>query len=227
MAIAFLAAYLIGSIPAAWIIVQLRSNRDVSITGSNNVGALNALRVSRSPWVGIVVMILDGLKGSAAIWTATRLGLDGEPLHLQCAALAGVVGGHNFNPWLSIAHRKIAGGKGFAAGAGALLTFRPWLVPVWLGVLISSWYAFKAARGITDEAPASGVATLSLIPAGFLIYGVPTMWAGVAFSALIVPKLVHEVITLWRAGPPGESSATDDAAEDAADGVEADEAPAS
>lgn len=194
----FLLGLGVGSIPVAWLLVHLTSRLDVSNEGSRNVGALNALRVARSKWVGIVVMILDGLKGAAAVWLAAWCS-GGWAFPTLTAGALGVVAGHNYNPWLSLAQRKLVGGKGFAAAAGAMLTFCAWLVPAWLGTTIVSWFVFKRTHGITDEAPASAVATLSMLPWGLALYGMPGLGLGVGMSLLCVPKIVPELIVLFRA----------------------------
>ncbi len=193
---AFLVGVLLGSVPVAWILVRGCARRDVSVAGSGNVGALNALRVSRSPWVGLAVVLLDGLKGAAAILCATRLGASGDVSTLRCAALVGVVAGHNVNPWLSLARRRVTGGKGFAALAGGLLMFRVGLVPIWLATAGVAWSFFRVTRGVRDEAPATAVATLSFIPGALLLYDAPTVWAAVGLCLFILPKHVREVRTL-------------------------------
>ncbi len=192
---AFGVAFLIGSLPAAWIVVRLWARQDVSAEGSGNVGALNALRVTKSVWVGVVVILLDGAKGALAVWLVTRLGLEGETLRLRCAATVGVVAGHNYNPWLSIARRRLAGGKGFAAAGGAMLLFRAPLVAGWLAVCLVAWSAIRAAFGVRDEAPATAAATLALVPLAILYYDPPTLWMALGLVAVVGPKLVREVWT--------------------------------
>ena len=200
MTLAFLLGVLLGSVPMAWVVVHLHARQDVSSAGSGNVGAFNALRVSKARWVGVLVMLLDGGKGALAVWLATRLGLVGEALYLQCAATVGVIAGHNYNPWLSLLRRRLVGGKGFAAAGGALLAFRPWLVPIWLGVGTLAWFLLYRLRGMKDEAPASAVATLALLPASWLLYDTPTLCAALGLCVLVGPKLVPEVRGLLAAG---------------------------
>jgi len=197
---AFLVGALLGSLPVAWIVVRLHARQDVSRTGSGNVGALNALRVSKARWVGVLVMVLDGLKGALAVWVATRLGIAGDALPLQCAATVGVVAGHDYNPWLSIPRRRLVGGKGFAAAAGALLVVRPWLVPCWLVAGLCAWALLLWLRGIRDEAPASALATLALLPASLLLHDAATLWMLVGLNVLIAPKLAGEAWRVFR-GP--------------------------
>ena len=192
---AFGIAFLIGSIPAAWIVVRLWAKKDVSTTGSGNVGAANALRVSKSVWVGVLVVLLDGAKGALAVWLVTRLGLDGEALHLRCVATVGVVAGHNYNPWLSIARRRLSGGKGFAAAGGAFVVYRLPLVGCWLGVCLVAWLVIRAAFGVRDETPACAAATLSLMPYALLYFDMPTFWMALGLFLVVGPKLVREVWT--------------------------------
>jgi len=196
----FLGGVLLGSIPVAWILVHLHTRTHLHQAGSGNVGALNASRVSGSRWLGVTVMLLDGLKGAAAVWGALWLGGGAgfDPLLLQGAGAAGAVAGHNYNPWLSIASGRLSGGKGFAAAAGAMLAFLPWLVVVWFGVGFLAYGLFKKWRGIRDEAPASTVATLSVPPAALLIHGPEAALAGAAIAVLILPKLWGEALRVLR-----------------------------
>ena len=193
--VAALSAYLLGSIPVAQLLVRWSARKDLSNSGSSNVGAMNALRVSKSLWVGIAVLVLDVLKGVASVLLARALGAhDG-------AGLLGVVAGHNYNVWLSLARRRLAGGKGFAAAAGGLLVSMPWVVAIWLGVTALAWLGFRTARGIRDEAPATAVATLLLMPAAYVLYGVEGAVVAMLLNLLIQPKLAREVHTFVFARP--------------------------
>lgn len=191
---AFFGGVLLGSIPMAWILVRWHTRRHLHDAGSGNVGALNAMRVSGSRWVGVLAMVLDGLKGATAVWAALWLGggTGVDPILLQGAGAAGAVAGHNYNPWLSLAAGRLSGGKGFAAAAGALFAFLPWLVVVWLGVGLLAWLLLKALRGIRDEAPASTLATLTIPVAAFWIYGWQAAWVGAAVALVILPRLLRE-----------------------------------
>jgi acyl-phosphate glycerol 3-phosphate acyltransferase len=190
-------AYLLGSIPNAQLLVRRFRRRDLSASGSANVGALNAMRVARSRWLGVGVLLLDAGKGLAAVLLARWLGAqDG-------AGIVGVVAGHNYNAWLSIPRRRLAGGKGFAAAAGALALSWPLLIAVWVGAGLLAWAAFKLARGIDDEAPASLVATLALVPGAALLEGARGAVVMAAVAVLVVPKLVREVRDLLASKPTG------------------------
>ena len=54
-------AYLMGSIPFGKLITKFLTNKDITKTGSGNIGATNVYR-SVSKKAGIAVLLLDGIK---------------------------------------------------------------------------------------------------------------------------------------------------------------------
>ncbi|HAX48012.1 MAG TPA: acyl-phosphate glycerol 3-phosphate acyltransferase, partial [Bacteroidetes bacterium] len=64
----FVLCYLIGSFPTAYILVKLRSNKDLTKEGSGNVGTLNSFTVSKSKAIGITVLLIDILKGALPVY---------------------------------------------------------------------------------------------------------------------------------------------------------------
>ena len=188
----------LGSIPWGWLLVRWRTGGDLAQRGSGNVGALNAMRVSRSPGMGVAVLVLDLLKGLGSVLLVRAL--DGAPAAQLVAGVAAVAA-HAYNPWLSLAQGHLRGGKGFATAAGALLLTAPLLVVVWLSVGLLSWLALKATKGIQDEAPSSALATLLLPGAAHALYGSAEVWATVALALLILPKLWRECRAVLRAPP--------------------------
>ncbi len=124
------AAYLLGSIPAGYLLVRLFRHQDIRSVGSGNIGATNVLRTG-GKGLGAVTFLLDMLKGCAAVW----LGALGWTLlehgaliastfpRRNCEALAALcaVLGHMFPVWL-----RFRGGKGVATGFGVFLVAAPW-----------------------------------------------------------------------------------------------------
>ncbi|MCK5944487.1 MAG: glycerol-3-phosphate acyltransferase [Planctomycetes bacterium] len=108
------AAFVIGAVPFAWLIVRLCKGIDVRTLGSGNVGATNASRAfdGKGARIGafLAVYLLDAGKGACAAWLGSMLGLLPGVL---CAA-AGILG-HVFTPFLGG-----RGGKGVATASGAL-----------------------------------------------------------------------------------------------------------
>ena len=70
--VAAVIAYLLGSIPTGYLAGRLRGV-DIRQSGSGNIGATNVMRVLGKP-AGIIVLIIDGLKGYAACaWVAEEV----------------------------------------------------------------------------------------------------------------------------------------------------------
>lgn len=108
-------AYFLGAIPWAYIIGKMTKGIDIRQYGSGNVGFTNALRtIGKGP--AILVLIGDVGKGIAAVLIAKYFG---SPLIATLAGLL-VVAGHNYPVFLGF-----KGGKGAAAGFGALLALLP------------------------------------------------------------------------------------------------------
>jgi acyl phosphate:glycerol-3-phosphate acyltransferase len=60
-----LISYLLGSIPFGYLLVRIFRGEDVRRSGSGNIGATNVSR--KSPVLGVVTLLLDALKGTAAV----------------------------------------------------------------------------------------------------------------------------------------------------------------
>ncbi len=130
--VALLAAYLLGSIPFAFLLVKAAGRGDVRRVGSGNVGATNAMRAAG--WrVALPIALLDIGKGVAAVLLMRQV--TANPDWVAAAGLAAVVG-HCFPVWL-----KFQGGKGVATGAGVFFTLA-WgsvlvAAAVWIAVLVA------------------------------------------------------------------------------------------
>jgi acyl phosphate:glycerol-3-phosphate acyltransferase len=107
------AAYLIGSIPFGILLAKMFGGVDVRKAGSGNIGATNVARVA-GPLPGILTLVLDALKGVAAVWLATRFAND-NAMWMTLAGLSALIG-HCFPVWL-----RFHGGKGVATAAGMFL----------------------------------------------------------------------------------------------------------
>lgn len=130
-----LIGYLLGSFPAAYLILRSSKGLDITKNGSGNVGAMNAFQVSESKVLGILVFFLDALKGLLSVYIPLLL----FPLNFIYPALGLIfaVFGHCYNPWL-----KFKGGKGLAAAAGGSVLLFPALLVIW-GFVWGIIYLFK------------------------------------------------------------------------------------
>jgi glycerol-3-phosphate acyltransferase PlsY len=123
-------AYLTGSIPTAYLVGKLFYGLDIRDHGSKSVGATNALRVL-GKWPALVVLLVDIVKGAAAIMLARGLlgwlfadpsiapaGISSQAWTPWAVGLAGLAAllGHSRSIWLGF-----SGGKSVAAGLGVVL----------------------------------------------------------------------------------------------------------
>ena len=125
--VAIIIAYLLGSIPSAYIITRLRTGKDIRQLGGGNIGGLNVFR-EVGPWPALAVGIVDLGKGAAAVAVAYWL-LEVSTPFVLLAGLMSVVG-HNWMVWL-----RFSGGKGMGAAFGALAILFP-VYGYWQGFLI-------------------------------------------------------------------------------------------
>ena len=145
---AFLAAYLLGSIPFGVLLTRLTGAGDLRQIGSGNIGATNVLRTGRKG-LAALTLLLDAAKGVAAVAIADHWF---GPSMAVFAAL-GVVVGHIAPVWL-----RFRGGRGVATAFGVLFVFA-WPVgiaaaAVWLGTAALFRYSSLAAILAIGSSPA-------------------------------------------------------------------------
>lgn len=172
------AAYLLGSIPFAFLVVRFRAGLDIRRQGSGTVGATNTGRVLGVMW-GVVVMVLDVVKAVLAVWLAMRV--TGNPAWHTAAACAAVVG-HCFPVWLGF-----HGGKGLAAAAGGLVLLSPTTLALAVGVWVASFGVFRVV------AAASSLA-VALLPAAYWLVKRPSFLAE-------LPVVVMSLVILAKHAP--------------------------
>jgi glycerol-3-phosphate acyltransferase PlsY len=154
-------AYLVGSIPSAYIVGRLVSGIDIRVSGEGNVGARNAYHVVGHGW-GVAVCLLDAAKGGA-VAVALR---DRPTWQLMLGGVA-VIAGHGFPIWLGF-----VGGKGVATASGfGIALFLPAAV---LGGA-SAGAVFAVTRRFLPTLVAAIVGTLAaamLLGAGAITLGI-------------------------------------------------------
>lgn len=172
--VAIFVAYLLGSVPTAYLAGRFFRGVDIRQQGSGNVGSSNVWRtVSRR--LSTAVSIVDIGKGMLAVFLAQRMGLD---LGWQVGAGLAAVVGHNWSVFL-----RFSGGRGIATTAGAVLLLAPWAVAVALAFAIMGLIVRQVPVGI-------GVGVGVLAPLSGWVLGEPkALTLGLAgFFALIVLK---------------------------------------
>ena len=144
--VALAVGYLLGSIPFGLILTKLAGHGDLRDIGSGNIGATNVLRTGNKA-LAALTLILDLLKGTAAVLIGARFGQD--------AALLGGLGaflGHLFPIWLGF-----RGGKGVATYIGVLLgLYWPAAIvfcAIWLLVALITRYSSLSALVASAAVP--------------------------------------------------------------------------
>jgi glycerol-3-phosphate acyltransferase PlsY len=131
-------AYLIGSIPTSVWISQYFFSIDIREYGSGNAGATNTYRVLGPKW-GTIVMIVDMLKGMAAVNLALLLPQYADHstqfFNFQIGLGLAAVVGHIFPIWADF-----RGGKGVATLFGLVAGISPWTALSCAGVFLLVLY---------------------------------------------------------------------------------------
>ena len=132
--ITLLAAYILGSIPSAVWIGKIFYGIDVREYGSGNAGATNTFRVLGKK-AGIPVMVIDIMKGYAAVQLATLIGnyLPGTQQFVNFKLTLGIAAlmGHIF-PVLA----GFRGGKGIATLLGIVSGVHPPAALICAGIFV-------------------------------------------------------------------------------------------
>jgi len=128
--------YLIGSIPTSYLFLKFKTGKDITSEGSGNAGALNYYEVSGSRLSGLLVLIIDFLKGFLPAFLFYRIA--GFPFEYLLLPLALIVAGHNFSVWL-----KFRGGRGLATAAGLSAAVCPALLIGWCLMYIIAYGVYR------------------------------------------------------------------------------------
>jgi glycerol-3-phosphate acyltransferase PlsY len=179
-----LLAYVIGSVPFAFLLARQWGTPDLHVVGSGNIGASNVWRTAGAR-AGILVALLDIGKGAASVWVAARI----HP-SAGAAAAAGVaaVVGHIYPVWL-----KFRGGKGVATACGAFAV----LAPV---AMLPSLAIFLGGAWVTKYVSIGSVLATAALPSLAFAFGSPrpTVVAAITAAALIVFRHRSNLARVWK-----------------------------
>jgi len=169
-AIGLAIAYLFGSTPTGYIAGKLLKGIDIREHGSKSVGATNVLRIL-GKWPALAVLLVDVLKGAAAIvfarWFYPWLfalpsvtpptALDLQTFLPWAVCLSGLAAllGHACSIWLNF-----TGGKSVAAGLGVLLAIS-W--PVGAGALAVFGVVLAISRIVSLGSMLAALTAIALV----------------------------------------------------------------
>ncbi|KQN76288.1 glycerol-3-phosphate acyltransferase [Sphingomonas sp. Leaf62] len=170
-AAALLIGYVLGSIPWGILLTRSAGAGDLRTIGSGNIGATNVLRTGRKG-LAAATLLLDLLKGAAAVWIVAALFPGEEPIAGAAAFI-----GHCHPLWL-----RFRGGKGVATMMGVVVALCPIAglayAIMWLGLLATVRISSVAGMAAAVAAP------------------IAAAWAG-RFD-LVILFLGLALIVLWK-----------------------------
>lgn len=184
---AAIAGYLIGSIPNGVLLARVFGWPDPRGHGSGHTGGLNTARGGGLA-AGVLVLILDILKGVLAVWVAQRILPD--PVSIPLAGMAAVAG-HNWPIWLGF-----RGGMGLGTGAGALGSL--YLPAVLIGLALVGM-----ARLIIRHTPRAVIVAMLCLPPILWLLPIepPVFWLGTGLALLIALRHLSDWNRVYPSRP--------------------------
>lgn len=185
-ALLIVAAYLIGSIPTAYLVSRWLKGIDLRRYGSGTVsGSMVWEHVAR--WAILPVGLFDLGKATLSAWLGLRL-----ELGMTVAAAAGLAAtvGHNWPLYL-----RFTGGRGLGCFLGVWLVIFPWGFPWMLVFLAVGWL-------LGDSAPFALVSLLTMPVLAHFTSG-PAIVAPLAAAMLLLTFLKRLEANRRPLPPPG------------------------
>lgn len=200
--LAFLAGYVLGSVPTAGLLGRLKGI-DLRQEGSGNPGTNNALRTG-GPALALTVLLVEATKGFLAVWLGGAMSDDVGVV----AAGIGAVAGNVYNVWY-----RFEGGKGLGISLGVLAGLWPTVLPVVIGVIVIVVLLTRSA-GIASLAAIAALLASSLVwvgldaPTGGVAPNVQVVVLAIAMALLMSWKHWRDspLNPDWTKGSPGRSS---------------------
>jgi len=165
------AAYLLGSVPAAYLVARFARGIDIRQYGTGQIGGGNLWRMTS--WkLGLPVGLFDLGKGMLMVWAAQSLELS---VAQQLVVGAAAVTGHNWSVFL-----RFGGGRGVATTMGIVLILpllneiTPWptiacLACVVLGSILLRSSPLPVLAGVISLPIVSAIYEPAMTALGFLV----------------------------------------------------------
>ena len=136
----YIGAFLLGSIPTAYIVGKVVRGVDIRGYGSGNVGSANLYEHVGKKWAYPVAAVEIFIKGALPIWLALHvLDIDRASGYLVGPPLLAVTG-NNWSIFL-----KLQGGRGIAVAGGTLVALSPVLAIFCAVIAIGGWKITKSS----------------------------------------------------------------------------------
>jgi acyl phosphate:glycerol-3-phosphate acyltransferase len=169
-------AYLLGSIPAAYIAGKAIKGVDLRQVGSGNLGATNVYRTLG--WkVALVVLLFDAAKGAIPVLFFPDW-LKAHPAeHWAIAYGIAAIAGHVRPIFLLMK----GGGKGVATAAGVFLA----LAPAEMGIAVAVWLAVVLVSGYVSLGSLVAAAVLAILLVIMEGFRSPVAIVGLVLAAFV------------------------------------------
>lgn len=195
-------SYFTGAIPTAFLLGKLFKGVDIRKHGSGNVGATNAFRVL-GPYIGIVVLLIDTLKGVIPVVFISDSILKDGSLLIDSVLLRVILGitavlGHSFTVFL-----RFKGGKGMAAAMGMLIGLSM-KIPALKLILILEIAIWLLVFLITKIVSLASLSSAIFFPIFFIIFHQPPLLIlmSLLISSLAIIRHKPNIIRLLQRKEP-------------------------
>ena len=187
-----LLSYIIGAIPFGWLIVKMKTGKDVRFIESGRTGGTNAMRAAGF-WAGILTALMDILKGATAVWIGRAIFPDAHLLHVL-APIAAVIG-HNYSVFVPKRNEqgRIVGLRGGAGGAPSVGgAFGLWGASIFIIVPLGALLFFTL--GIAS------ITTMSVALFAIVIFAIRA-WLGLSPWLYVLYGVLAELLLIWALRP--------------------------
>lgn len=187
-----LLSYVIGSIPFGWLIVKLKTGKDIRAVESGRTGGTNALRAA-GLGAGLLTTFMDIMKGAAAVWIAKAIFPEAHLLHVL-APIAAIIG-HNYSIFMPErnAQGRIVRLKGGAGGSPAVGgAFGLWGPSILIILPLGAVIFFTL--GIAS------ITTMSVAFSSIIIFAIRA-WLGYGPWVDVLYGVLAEILLLWALRP--------------------------
>lgn len=182
---AIVVGYFVGSIPFGYLIVKMKTGKDIRTVESGRTGGTNAVRAA-GIWAGLLTAILDILKGAVSVWLAKLL-TDQQVIHVL-APIAAILG-HNYSLFMverdENGRLKFRGGAGGAPALGGAMGLWWPMFPIVFSAGLVIWFTLGIASVTTM---AIGVVVIVIFAARAMVDQLPMVyvWYGIIAELLLI-----------------------------------------
>ena len=184
----YVLAYLLGSIPTAYLVGKLVYRVDIRSYGSGNVGGTNVFYQFGKRWSVPLEIFEILVKGALPVWLGHYVfDLERSSALLVVVPLLAIVG-HNWSIYL-----KFQGGRGIAVVVGSLLALSPLVLAAFAAVFLSGW-ALTRSSGVWV------LISMALLPAWAVLVRDPVVISYYCVGLLAI-VIIKRLFSNWTPFP--------------------------